>query len=115
MKSINYLAGTLLVLAGIIHGQQIIAGPKEQLAANIIFAIVYLCIGILLNLNNKYSYYFGAIVPLFGILLATIGIIGKIISVTDLLLFLLAIDIIVVSSCFYLIKSSKNKITMRST
>jgi hypothetical protein len=106
MNRIRYLAASLLCLTGVIHVAQL---NKAQLNAPVIimviFGVAYLIISGFLFWNNKTSYYFGAIVPLVGLCLGTVGMF---INPTILMAFFIAIDVVVVISCFYLIKGKRS-------
>ena len=71
----------------------------------VIFGVVYLIIGIFLFRNNKTAYYFGAIVPLIGL---CGGLVGMLTNLTICMAFLIAIDAVIVLSCFYLIKRKRS-------
>jgi len=71
----------------------------------VIFGVVYLIIGIFLFRNNKTAYYFGAIVPLIGL---CGGLVGMLTNPTMWMAFLIAIDAVIVLSCFYLIKRKRS-------
>jgi hypothetical protein len=71
----------------------------------VVFGAAYLIIGGFLFLNSKTAYYFGAIVPLIGLC------VGPVILTNPPILFaafLGAIEIVVVISCFYLIKGKRS-------
>jgi len=71
----------------------------------VVFGAAYLIIGGFLFLNSKTAYYFGAIVPLIGLC------VGPVILTNPPILFaafLGAIEIVVVVSCFYLIKGKRS-------
>jgi hypothetical protein len=100
MNRIRYLAAVLLSLTGVIHVARL--GLADAPAAIVVaFGVAYLIIGGLLFRNNKAAYYLGAIVPLIGLC------VGPVILTNPPLLFaaiLGTIEIVVVVSCFYLIK-----------
>jgi uncharacterized membrane protein (DUF2068 family) len=106
MNRIRYLAAGLLCLTGVIHVAQL---GKAQIDAAVItmviFGVAYLIIGGFLFRNNKTAYYFGAIVPLIGFCLGTLSMLK---NPTILMAFLIAIDVVVVISCFYLIKRKRS-------
>jgi lysylphosphatidylglycerol synthetase-like protein (DUF2156 family) len=102
MNRIRYLAASLLCLTGLIH-----VGRLGMVDAPVVivvsFGAAYLILGGLLFRNNKKACYFGAIVPLIGLCVGPI-----ILKDPPILLaaFLGVIEIVVVVSCFFLIKSS---------
>ena len=104
MSRIRYLAASLLCLTGLIHVSRV--GMVDAPAAVVVgFGVAYLTIGGLLFRNNKTAYYFGAIVPLIGLC------VGPVILTNPPILFaafLGAIEIVVVVSCFSLIKRSRS-------
>ena len=102
MKTIRYLAASLLLLAGILHVPPIIKNPSDPTALPmLVFGIVYFTIGVLLYLDIKYSKYLGLIFPLIG--LATgFGVVG-IKNWTAMLTLLFAIDAVVAICCVVLI------------
>ncbi len=106
MNRIRYLAAGLLCLTGVIHVAQLgTAQLDRRVIIMVIFGVAYLIIGGFLFRNNKTAYYFGAIVPLIGFCLGTVGML---INPTILMAFLMAIDVVVVLSCFYRIKGKRS-------
>ena len=105
MSRIRYLAASLLCLTGIIHVAQLAVVELEAKVVIVaLFGVAYLIIGIFLFRDNRTSYYFGAILPLIGIFLGTMDLL---MNPSTLMAFLIAIDAVIVSSCFYLIFKSK--------
>jgi uncharacterized membrane protein (DUF2068 family) len=106
MNRIRYLAAGLLCLTGVIHVVQLVMAQLDtSVIGMVIFGVAYLIIGGFLFRNNNTAYYFGAIVPLIGLCLGTVGMLK---NPTILMAFLIAIDVVVVISCFYLIKGKRN-------
>ena len=108
MNRIRYLAAGLLGLTGIIHVARLGFPPLDAsfVTVVVIFGAAYLIIGGFLFLNSKTAYYLGAIVPLIGLC------VGPIILTNPPILFaafLGAIEIVVVVSCFYLIKGKRSR------
>ena len=104
MKRIRYLAAGLLCLTGIIHVARLGLADAPVVIV-LVFGVAYLIIGGLLFRNNKKAYYFGAIVPLIGLC------VGPVILTNPPILFaafLGGIEIVVVVSCFSLIKRSRS-------
>jgi hypothetical protein len=107
MNRIRYLAAGLLCLTGVIHVARLGFPPLDAtfVTVVVIFGAAYLIIGGFLFLNHKTAYYFGAIVPLIGLC------VGPVILTNPPLLFaalLGTIEIVVVVSCFYLIKGKRS-------
>jgi len=67
----------------------------------VVFGVAYLIIAGFLFRNNKTAYYFGAIVPLIGF---CGGLVEVLPNPTIWMAFLIAIDAVIVISCFYLIR-----------
>jgi hypothetical protein len=107
MSRIRYWAAGLLGLTGIIHVAQLALAKFDiSLAITVLFGIAYLVVGFfLLRTASKTVYYFGAIVPLVGLLLAAAGML---INPTILATFFIVMDVVVIICCFYLIKSKQN-------
>ena len=105
MKLIRYLAAGLLCLTGILHVAQLtVAKLDASVIIAILFGAAYLVIGFFLLRDNRTAYYLGAIVPLIGLVLATLGMLTHL---TLLAAIFIAIDVVVVLSCFYLIFKNK--------
>jgi len=101
---IRYLAAGLLCVTGIIHVARLGLADAPVLIV-VVFGVAYLIIGGLLLRNNKTAYYLGAIVPLIGLC------VGPVILTTPpilLAVFLGAIEVVVIISCFYLIKKRRS-------
>jgi uncharacterized membrane protein (DUF2068 family) len=106
MNRVRYLAAGLLCLTGVIHVAQLAKAKIDApVIIMIVFGVAYLIISYFLFRDNKTAYYFGAIVPLIGLCL---GIVGMVMNPTILMAFLIAIDVVVVLSCFYLIKRKQS-------
>ncbi|MDY6966666.1 MAG: hypothetical protein SVM80_12020 [Halobacteriota archaeon] len=105
MSRIRYLAAGLLCLTGIIHVALLALVEFEaKIVITVLFGVTYLVIGIFLFKDNKTSYYLGAIVPIIG---ASLGVVDLLMNPSMLMAFLIAIDAIIVPSCFYLIIKDK--------
>jgi hypothetical protein len=107
MNRIRYLAGGLLCLNGLIHVTRLGFPPLDAtfVTVVVVFGVAYLIIGGLLFRNNKTAYYLCAIVTLIGLC------VGPVILTNPPILFaafLGAIEIVVVVSCFYLIKGKRS-------
>ncbi len=108
MNRIRYLAAGLLCLTGVIHVARLGIPQLDATFATmvVIFGVVYLIVGGFLFLNSKTTYYyFGAIVPLIGF---CGGMVGMLTNPTIWMAFLIAIDAVIVVSCFYLIKGKRS-------
>ncbi len=104
MNRIRYLAASLLCLTGIIHvGRLGMADAPAEIV--VVFGVAYLIIGGLLFRNITIAYYFGALVPLIGVCVGPVILTNPPIL---LAVFLGAIEILVVVSCFSLIKRSRS-------
>ncbi len=107
MNRIRYLAVGLLCLTGALHVAQLaVAKLDASVVIVVLFGVAYLVIGLFLFRDNRTAYYFGAIVPLFGLVLATLGMLT---NPTLLAAIFIAIDVVIVLSCFYLIFKSKQR------
>ena len=105
MNRIRYLAAGLLCLTGILHVAQLaVAKLDASVVIAVLFGVAYLVIGLFLFRDNRTAYSLGAIVPLIGLALATLGMLT---NPTLLAAIFIAIDVVVVLSCFYLILKSK--------
>jgi len=104
MNRIRYLAASLLCLTGIIHVARLGLADAPAVIV-VVFGVAYLITGGLLFRNNKIAYYLGTVVPLIGLC------VGPIILTNPPILFVAflgAIEIVVVFSCFSLIKRSRS-------
>jgi hypothetical protein len=101
MKSIRSLAASLLLLTGVLHLVSVVFAKFEPTSIiTIVFGAAYLVIGFLLFRNGRNILWFGAVVPLIGLLLA---VAGMFIKPTLLGGIFIAIDMAVAACCFYLI------------
>jgi uncharacterized membrane protein HdeD (DUF308 family) len=102
MSAVRYIAALLLILTGILHALPFFKVPQEPNALPMLaFGIVYLTIGFLLIMNLKVAPVLGIIFPLLG-LIAGFLMIG-LENFTAMLIFLFAIDVIVIGCCTYLV------------
>ena len=104
MNWIRYLAAGLLCVTGIIHVARLGLADAPVLIV-VVFGVAYLIIGGLLLRNNKTAYYLGAIVPLIGLCVGPVILTNPPIL---LAVFLGAIEVVVIISCFYLIKKRRS-------
>ena len=104
MNWIRYLAAGLLCVTGIIHVARLGLADAPVLIV-VVFGVAYLIIGGLLLRNNKTAYYLGAFVPLIGLCVGPVILTNPPIL---LAVFLGAIEVVVIISCFYLIKKRRS-------
>ena len=104
MNWIRYLTAGLLCVTGIIHVARLGLADAPVLIV-VVFGVAYLIIGGLLLRNNKTAYYLGAIVPLIGLCVGPVILTNPPIL---LAVFLGAIEVVVIISCFYLIKKRRS-------
>jgi hypothetical protein len=101
MKSVRSLAAGLLLLTGVLHLISVALVKFETTSIiTIIFGLAYVVIGYFLFRGGRRVLWFGAIIPLAGLLLATLGTLMK---PTLLGGTFIAIDIVIVACCFSLI------------
>jgi hypothetical protein len=107
MKTTRYLAAGLLLLTATFHIAQIALTPLDlTLVITVAFGVAYLIIGIYLLRDHQAANYFGAAVPFVGLVLATLGMLTK---PTLMAAFFIAIDIVVVVCCLYLILHNRRR------
>jgi hypothetical protein len=101
MKTIRVLAASLLLLTGILH---LVTTALTKFDATfiitIVFGLAYLAIGYFLFRQGRTILWFGAIVPLVGLLLAFVGMLT---TPTLLGAFFIAIDVIIIACCSILL------------
>ncbi len=101
MKGIRNLAVGLLFLTGVLHLVSVALTKFEATSIiSILFGLAYLVIGFFLFRDGRAALWFGAIVPMVGMLLATIGMLTNPTIVGALFI---AIDIAIIVCCFYLL------------
>ncbi len=101
MKVIRSLAAGLLLLSGLLHlVSAFLVKFEPTVIITIIFGAAYLAIGYFLLRSSRTVLWFGAIVPLVGLLMATIGMV---MNPTLLGAVFIAIDALVAIGCFVLI------------
>ncbi len=107
MKTIRILAAGLMLLTGVLHILPMIKDPSDPNSLPmLVFGIIYLTIGVLLIMKNKYSAILGIIFPLIG--LGTGFFVVGIKNWNAMLCFMFAVDAIVVICCSFLLLN-KNK------
>jgi hypothetical protein len=101
MKSLRNLAAGLLLLTGALHLVSLLLAAFDSTSLiMLLFGVAYLTIGFFLFRDGRVILWLGAIVPLVGLLLATIGMI---MNPTLLGAIFIAIDIIIAACCFMVI------------
>lgn len=101
MKTVRNLAASLLLLTGALH--LILAALVEfdpTSIITIVFGLAYLAMGFFLFRDGRAILWFGAIVPLIGLALA---VVGMLMQPSLLGVIFIAIDVVIVACCFYLI------------
>jgi hypothetical protein len=101
MKTIRTLAAGLLLLTGALHLISVVLAKFEATSIiTIVFGVAYLAIGSFLFREGRMILWFGAIVPVVGLLLA---VAGMFISPTLLGGIFIAIDVVIIFCCFILL------------
>jgi hypothetical protein len=101
MKTIRYIAAGLLLLTATFHVAQIALTPLDvTLIVTVAFGAAYLAIGAFLFRDGQVACYLGALVPLAGLALAAIGMLTR---PTLLGAFFIAMDVVIVGCCVYLL------------
>jgi hypothetical protein len=105
MKTIRNLAGSLLLLTGVLHLVSVALVKFEATSIiTVIFGLAYLGIGYYLFRGSQTVLWFGAIVPLVGLVLASLGMI---MNPTLLGGIFILIDVVIAACCFYIVFKSK--------
>ncbi len=107
MKTIRLLAGSLLLVSGVLHAIVYFQAPDNPGSIGILaFGIIYCLTGLLLFNGKRYPLYLGVFVPLIGMTLSLIKFgVPELISMSAL--FKLLEIIAVVCSLLLLSKGSK--------
>jgi hypothetical protein len=101
MKTIRTLAAGLLLLTGVLHLISVALSKFETTSIiTIVFGVAYLGIGYFLFKAERTILWFGASVPLVGLLLA---VAGMFMSPTLLGGIFIAIDVVIIVCCFILL------------
>jgi uncharacterized membrane protein HdeD (DUF308 family) len=102
MKTIRYLASSLLLTTGVLHILPMFKSPADPNAIPMLcFGIAYFAVGVLLLLKLKYAPVLGVIVPLIGLGVGFFVVGFK--NWTTMLTVLFAIDAIVIICCILLL------------
>jgi len=106
MKTIRFLAATLLVITGVWHATLFFKAPSDPNSIPLlVFGVIYALIGIFLFTPKKLWIYLGLIVPLIGMITATVKLGIKNFDLTMWVLIL--IDVVVIICCVYLLLARK--------
>lgn len=108
MKSLRNLAAGLLFLTGALHLISLAFVTFDPTSLiTLLFGVAYLTIGFFLFRDGQVILWFGAIVPLVGLLLA---VLGMVMNPTLLGALFIAIDIIIAACCFIVIFRKKQNL-----
>jgi hypothetical protein len=101
MKNIRISAAVLLLLSGFLHLGSVVFGKFEPTAIiTLVFGIAYLVVGYFLLRSGRKILWWGAILPLVGLVLA---ILGMLMQPTLLGGIFILMDVLVAAGCFYLL------------
>jgi hypothetical protein len=107
IKNIHKLAAGLLIVTGVLHLISILLVKFDAASfITLVFGVAYLVIGYFLLRDGRSIIWFGAIVPLVGLLLAFMGMLTK---PTLLGVLFIAIDIIISAFCLTQLFSKEKK------
>jgi hypothetical protein len=101
IKGIRFLAASLILLAGIIHLVLAVFTAGMNMASMAFFGVLYVVIGGGLFIGRRLFSYLGAVMPLVGAFLGAYSYVAM--KPETIMLPLIAIDIIVILCCCYLI------------
>ena len=102
IRGIRFLAVILIVLNGFIHlALTAVAITIEEVAVMALFGLLYVVIGIGLFLGRRLFSYLGVILPFLGACIGTYTYLT--VKTETILLLLIAVDLIVILCCLYLI------------
>jgi|WetSurMetagenome_2_1015567.scaffolds.fasta_scaffold1910753_1 hypothetical protein len=105
MKTIRTLAAVLLLFTGVLHVIQLLLAKLDPgTIITVIFGVAYLIIAFFLFRPGKTVIWFGAILPLVGLLLAVVGMLT---TPTALGVLFIAIDVIIIACCSILLFHKK--------
>jgi len=107
VKPIRSLAAVLLLLTGLLHLLSVVLLKFEPTSfITLVFGVAYLVIGFFLFRIGRLALWFGAVVPLAGLLLAAVGML---MNPTLVGAIFMVIDLVVIVCCFLLIFSKSMK------
>ena len=102
VKGIGFSAAILILLNGVIHlALTAFATTVEEVAVMALFGLLYVIVGIGLFLGKRLFRYLGVVLPLIGVCIGTYTYLTM--KPETILLLLVAVDIIVILCCLYLI------------
>lgn len=114
MRKIRCIAGSLLVINGVLHLVEFINRSNSADSIGIlIFGIIYIITGTLLFNRKFYPVYLGLVIPLIGMTLSILKY--GLTEIYSLLTLFKLLGIIVVVACGYLIYNQKNFSTSHET
>jgi hypothetical protein len=99
-RAIRFLGASLVLLGGIIHLAAVAVTTGMQMAIMALFGVLYVAIGVGLFLGKHLFSYLGVVIPLVGTFIAGYA---YAVSPDMTILPLIALDIIVILCCTYLI------------
>ncbi len=108
MKTIRLLAGTLLLISGVLHIVAYFQAPESPGSIPVLaFGVIYVIVGALLFNRKKYPLYLAIIIPLIGMTLSLIKFgIPELFSLSALFKVL---EIIAIICCLVLLLRSQKK------
>jgi hypothetical protein len=101
IKGIRFLAASLILLAGITHLVLVVFTTGMEMAIMAFFGLLYVVIAIGLFIGRRFFSYLGVVMPLVGACLGAYSYVAM--KPETILLPLIAIDIVVILCCCYLI------------
>ena len=101
VKGIRLLDASLIMLAGVIHLALAAFTAGMEMASIALFGVLYVVIGVGLFIGRRLFSYLGVVIPLVGAFAGAYSYVA--IKPETILLPLIAIDIIVILCCCYLI------------
>ena len=102
MKTIRLIAGTLLLISGILHIVSYFMVPDSQGSIPVLsFGVIYMIVGFLLFNRKRYPVYLAIVVPLIGMTLSIIKFgIPELISMSALFK---ALELAAIACCIVLL------------
>ena len=103
MSTYRNLTAGLLALTGIVHVAQLIYGFDSAIIVTAVFGLAYLAIAWFIYKGKRTAYWFGAFLPLLGL----VGSIPGMLAAPSLLVgFFIIVDAVEIGLCVYLIYKS---------
>ena len=110
MKPMRSLAGGLLLLTGLLHLVSVALVKFETTSViTIAFGLAYLVIGLFLFRSGRTILWFGAVVPLAGLLLAGVGMLMNPTLIGTLFM---VIDLVVIACCSLLLFNKSKEVSI---